>query len=239
MLYDYLLEATDQSCAMNPTLIHLQKLQNARHLAPGKVRPALTLVGYPNQVAEAIAFVFNDTLICDDVASAQAVTFARNVGVRSVTLDGDVYEPSGTMSGGAAPSGYDVLVRAQELRAAEVRVADVRRTLEALEREEAKGRSAREAWRARTREVDIKEHELRLLQEQVGTSNAARVRRFSSHCSLVRPLTKGRRPALDRHTSRGAQAVHRRDGGCRRSCAGEADSGQGRDQKTRERHGRV
>ena len=88
-----------------------QKLRNANHLAPGKVRPALTLVGYPDEVAEAITFVFNDTLICDDAASAQAVTFAREVGVRSVTLDGDVYEPSGTMPGGAAPSGSGILVR--------------------------------------------------------------------------------------------------------------------------------
>jgi len=71
------------------------------------------------------------------------------------------------MSGGAAPSGSGVLVRAQELRAAEEHVEDVRRTLEVLECEEAKGRSVREARRARTREVEIKEHELRLLQEQV------------------------------------------------------------------------
>ena len=147
-------------------------------------------------MAEAIAFVFNDTLICHDAASAQAVTFTRHDGVRSVTLDGDVYEPSGTMSGRAAPGRFGVLVRAQELHAAEERVADARKTLEALEREEAKGRSAREAWRARTREVDIKEHELRLLQEQVGSSNATRVRRSSSHCSLVLPLMKGPQPCF-------------------------------------------
>jgi len=79
------------------------------------------------------------------VASVQAVTFAHNIGVRSVMLNGDVYEPSGTMSGGAAPSGSGVLVRVQELRAAEERVQDAWRTLEAFEREEAKGRSAREA----------------------------------------------------------------------------------------------
>ena len=165
-------------------------MKNANHLAPGKVRPALSLVGYPDEVAEAMAFVFSDTLICDDAASAQAVTFARNVSVRSVTLDGDVYEPSGTMSGGAAPSGSGVLVRAQELRAAEERVDGARRTLEALEREEAKGRGARDAWRARTRELEIKEHELRLMQEQVGSSNAARVRRrppliSSRLCSFI------------------------------------------------------
>jgi hypothetical protein len=43
------------------------------------------------------------------------------------------------------PVGFGVLARAQELRAAEERVVDVRRTLEALERKEAKGWSLREA----------------------------------------------------------------------------------------------
>ncbi|KAI0264934.1 condensin complex subunit SMC2 [Gloeopeniophorella convolvens] len=152
-----------------------EKLQNANHLAPGRVRPALTLVGYPAEVAEAVAFVFGDTLVCDDAASAQAVTFARGVGLRSVTLDGDVYEPSGTMSGGAAPSGSGVLVRAQELRAAGERVFEAQRTLAAQEHEEASSRTARDAWRARTRELEIKGHELRLLEEQIGGSNAARI----------------------------------------------------------------
>ena len=143
------------------------------------MRPAISLVGYPDEVAEAIAFVFSDTIICDDAASAQAVTFSREVGVRSVTLEGDVYEPSGMMSGGAAPSGSGILVRAQELRGAEERVAAARRTLAELEREEASRRAARDKWRERTRELEIKEHELRLLEEQVGSSNAARVRSVS------------------------------------------------------------
>jgi structural maintenance of chromosome 2 len=165
----------------------LQKLQNAKHLAPGKVRPALSLVGYPEEVAEAIAFVFSDTLICDDAASAQAVTFARQVGVRSVTLDGDVYDPSGTMSGGAAPSGSGVLVRAQELRAVEERVAAARRTLAEFEREEVARRAARDKWKERKRELEIKEHELRLLEEQVGSSNASRVRCLSLGLSFFFP----------------------------------------------------
>ena len=166
------------------------------------MRPALTLVGYPDEVAEAIAFVFSDTLICDDAASAQAVTFAREVGVRSVTLDGDVYDPSGTMSGGAAPSGSGILVRAQELRAAEERVAEAQRTLGAREREEAAGRASRDAWRARTREVEIKEHELRLLEGQVGSSNAARVR--VSVRSRVFVFTLTRCGVVDRRTCRRA-----------------------------------
>jgi len=78
------------------------------------------------------------------------------------------------MSGGVAPIGSGSLVRAQELRAAEERV----------EREEAKGRVTREAWGARMHDREIKERELRLLQEQVGSSNATRVRRCSILVSI-------------------------------------------------------
>lgn len=177
--------------------------------------------------------MFNDTMICDDPQSAQAVTFARNVGVRSVTLEGDVYEPSGTMSGGAAPSGSGVLVRAQELRAAEERVAQARGTLEALEREEAAARPGRDAWRARTRELQIKEHELRLLGEQVGSSNAARVRASSSLCIAIFFVTETPLPMflLDWRASRTAPAVYWRDGNGREGREGEAGGGEGGDQE--------
>ena len=75
------------------------------------------------------------------------------------------------------------LMRAQELRAVEAR-----RTLGVREREDAAGRASRDASRARTREVEIKEHELRLLEGQVGSSNATRVRvSFSLVFSLSHP----------------------------------------------------
>ena len=105
-----------------------------------------------------------------------------------------------------------------------------RMTLGALDRKEAKGRLATEEWRAHTREVEIKEPELPLLQEHVGTSPAAQVRHSSSHCPLGLPLMKGPPPVLDRHATSGAQVVHRRHGHCGQGCAREAHSGRGGDQ---------
>ena len=55
-------------------------------------------------MAKAIAYVFSDTLICDDAESAKRVTFHREVGVRSVTLQGDVYDPSGKYKSFWTPS---------------------------------------------------------------------------------------------------------------------------------------
>lgn len=132
-------------------------------------------------------YVFGDTMICDDAASAKLVTFSPQVGgVRSVTLDGDVYDPSGTLSGGSAPSSSGTLVRVQELLGAEKKVADASRKLEQLETAEERGRDGREKWKKLARELEMKEHEMRLLEEQVGGSNATRVcsRHLRSYIAL-------------------------------------------------------
>lgn len=147
-------------------------------MSGGKARLAISLIGHPNEVANAMFYVFGGTFICEDAQTAKQITFSREVGVKSVTLDGDVYDPSGTLSGGAAPSSSGVLIKVQQLIEAEGNLQEARRKLEALEREEGRSRDAREKWKALSRELNMKEHELKLLQEQVNGSNASRV------CSL-------------------------------------------------------
>ncbi|KAG6829207.1 hypothetical protein H0H92_005336 [Tricholoma furcatifolium] len=152
-----------------------KQIDAAQRLAPGKVRPALSLVTYDDEVANAIAYVFSDNFICDDAESAKRVTFSREVGVRSVTLDGDVYDPSGTLSGGSAPSGSGILVRVQALLAVGVQLSEAREELEALEDDETRTRKVREEWRQLCRELEMKEHEAKLMEEQVEGSNASRI----------------------------------------------------------------
>lgn len=44
------------------------------------------------------------------------VTYHPNIMCRSVTLDGDVVDPEGTLSGGAAPVGANILLELEEIR---------------------------------------------------------------------------------------------------------------------------
>ena len=145
---------------------------------------AISLVGYPEEVANAMLYVFSDTLICADAESAKKVTFSSEVGVRSVTLEGDMYDPSGSLTGGAAPSGSGILIRAQELMEIGGRLETAKRALAGLEKEGERKKQAREEWRRLKGELEMKEHEGRLMEEQVGGSNAARVGalRFLSAC---------------------------------------------------------
>ena len=69
-------------------------------VSAGQVRPALTLVGFEEELRPAMAYVFGSTFVCDTLETAKKVTFDKQVMTRSVALAGDVFDPSGTLTGG-------------------------------------------------------------------------------------------------------------------------------------------
>lgn len=160
---------------MSRLISFMQKLATAERLAPGKVNLALSLIGYDDDVAAAMAYVFGDMLICADKEAAQKVTFNKAVGVKSVTLEGDVYDPSGTLSGGAAPSSSGILQKVQELNALDKEINTCQRELSHINKELSQAKATIDAYRKAKRELDLKEHEVSLLEQQVQNSNAAKV----------------------------------------------------------------
>ena len=128
-----------------------------------------------------MGFVFGSTFICKDSETAKQVTFSKEIGgARSVTLEGDVYEPSGTLSGGAAPTSSGILVKVQDLLEAEIRLDEAKGRLDVLEKQNERDRDRRERWNNASRDLQIKEHEKKLFEEQLGGSNASRVHPFTS-----------------------------------------------------------
>ena len=86
-----------------------------RSVGADNVHIALSLIGYDSEVEAAMKFVFGRTLICRDMESAKKVTFDREIHLRSVTLDGDVFDPSGTLTGGSKPATASVLDNLERL----------------------------------------------------------------------------------------------------------------------------
>jgi len=124
-----------------------------------------------------MAHTFGGAFICDDAETAKKVTFNKSVNIRSVTLAGDTYDPSGTLSGGSAPPSSGILVQVQTLLDVETELAHAQGQLSEAERNWNGDdiRRRRDNWKRLAREMDIKSHELGLAEEQVGESNAARV----------------------------------------------------------------
>ncbi|WFD32228.1 Structural maintenance of chromosomes protein 2 [Malassezia sp. CBS 17886] len=163
------------------TIIPLNKIQAgaapparvgaAQELAPGSVHLALSLVGYEAEVAAALEYVFGHTLVCRDAATARRVTFDEAVKMKSVTLDGDVYDPAGTLSGGSKQAGGGgVLLRMQELATAQ---DDYERAVRAL-RDTGAAHARLDAQAQQCAQLDealaLKMHHVQLLQQQMNVS---------------------------------------------------------------------
>ncbi|XP_055592963.1 structural maintenance of chromosomes protein 2 [Uranotaenia lowii] len=81
----------------------------------GRAVTALSCVDYERELEPAMKFVFGHSFLADDMNVAKTVTYHKQIMCRSVTLDGDVVDPSGTLSGGAAPKGGAVLLEVEEI----------------------------------------------------------------------------------------------------------------------------
>ena len=151
------------------------KVSAAQKLAPGKVNLALTLIGYDHEVEKAMEFVFGNTLICADASTAKKVTFDPAVRLKSVTLEGDVYDPSGTLSGGSAASGSGVLLTLQKLNAIAAELEQEEDKLAKLERAIAKDAQKLKSARQIKQELDLKSHEIQLAESQIASNSSSSI----------------------------------------------------------------
>ena len=152
-----------------------EKLSAAKKIAPGKVDLALSLTGYDEEVSAAMEYVFGSTLVCDDAETAKRVTFDPAVRMKSVTLEGDVYDPSGTLSGGSAPNSSGVLVTLQKLNLITKEIEDHEKELSQIQEVRAKEKNKLNAARKTKQELDLKNHEIKLTEEQINGNSSTSV----------------------------------------------------------------
>lgn len=160
---------------INAFVASAEKVGAAQRLAPGKVDLALTLVGYDDEVSRAMEYVFGNTLVCADAATAKRVTFDNAVRMKSVTLDGDVYDPAGTLSGGSKPSTGGVLVKMQDLIKIERALKEAQAELAKVEAQMHAAKAHMASFSKAKRDVELKRHQVTLLESQISGSNATRI----------------------------------------------------------------
>jgi structural maintenance of chromosome 2 len=83
--------------------------------------PAIELIGFDESVRQAMEYVFGSSLVVDSGTAANAV--CNTTKTRTVTLDGDVYDPSGTIAGGSKNNLGTTLAQLTELRQAQADLA--------------------------------------------------------------------------------------------------------------------
>ncbi|KAK0764093.1 hypothetical protein N5P37_003488 [Trichoderma harzianum] len=168
-----------------------QTIATAQRIAPGKVDLALSLVGYDEEVASAMEYVFGNTLICADAETAKRVTFDPNVRMRSITLEGDSYDPSGTLSGGSSPNSSGVLVTLQKLNTLTRQLNETEASLKDIQIRIAREKSKLDQARRIQQDLDLKKHEIKLAEDQIsGNSSSSIIQEVENMKATIAELQK-------------------------------------------------
>ena len=152
-----------------------EKIGAAQKIAPGKVDIALSLIGYDREVSAAMDYVFGSTLICQDAETAKRVTFDQAVRMKSVTLEGDVYDPSGTLSGGSSPNTSGVLVTLGKLNEIMKELQRQENELNELHEIMRGEKKKLDAMTAIKHQLDLKKHEVTLTEEQINGNSSSSI----------------------------------------------------------------
>ncbi|NXK62934.1 SMC2 protein, partial [Sylvietta virens] len=139
---------------------------------------ALSLIVYESELQKAMEYVFGTTLVCNNMDNAKKVTFDKRIMTRSVTFDGDVFDPQGTLHGGncwfysyntnniAAP----ILCKLQEVKDVEIELKKKESELAAVENELASLKMVGERYQQLKQQWEMKSEEAELLQKKLHQS---------------------------------------------------------------------
>ncbi|KAM3340612.1 structural maintenance of chromosomes protein 2-1 isoform X1 [Capsicum galapagoense] len=126
------------------TIIPLNKIQTrpvpprhqnaaAKLVGKGNAEVAISLVGYDEELKSAMEYVFGSTFVCKTIDAAREVAFSREVGIPSVTLEGDIFQPSGLLTGGSRRGGGDLLRQLHALAEAESKLSSHQKCLSEID----------------------------------------------------------------------------------------------------------
>lgn len=164
------------------TIIPLNKI-SARTLDAGVVRTAknivgkenvhtaLSLVGYESELRKAMEYVFGTTLVCDTLDNAKKVAFDKGVSTKTVTLGGDVFDPQGTLTGGARAQTASVLSKLAEVKDVQDKLRAKEAELASVEKELGSLKGTAEKYRRLKQQLDLKTEEAQILETKLQQSS--------------------------------------------------------------------
>ena len=151
---------------INDRVVKDSVMQRAKALAGDEAKLALELVGYEDEVQAAMKYVFGNTIVCENGTMAKKLAFDPDVRTKAVTLEGDVLDPSGTLTGGSRPSQGSVLARLQRLNEARDKLVECQERLARVEGSLNELMSQKASWSKLSQELDLKRHAVSLAEDR-------------------------------------------------------------------------
>lgn len=114
---------------LRPRGIDRRKVEDIQQRFHGQAHLAIDLIEYDSQLDTAMKFVFGFFFVCEDREIARRIAYDRQYGFQSVTVEGDVYDPQGCLSGGGQASTQSHFRAIATVESLELSIAEVKRNL--------------------------------------------------------------------------------------------------------------
>ncbi|CAM9911302.1 unnamed protein product [Pylaiella littoralis] len=180
---------------ITPNPLKQNQLSRAADIAQrmnGNASCAIELVGYEDDLRGAMSYVFGSSIVCDSLDVAKEVAFDRGVRARTVTLDGDSFEPQGTLTGGSKSQLGVILGRLAELQSASRELGVHEERLRGVNDKIGRLSEASKKFAKLSNEVEIRKQELSLLAERLGQSSHSQLeQRLEETKKSLEEETKG------------------------------------------------
>nr|XP_031850032.1 structural maintenance of chromosomes protein 2 isoform X2 [Nomia melanderi] len=149
--------------AMDNQIIHLaQKIGGVEN-----VQPALSLIDFPEQTLSAMTWIFGQIFICKDIETAKKIAFHERIMKKCVTLEGDVVDPAGTLSGGAASKSGSMLLKIEELNAIQKELNSKQQSFQGIETTLASVANVAENYMSLKQKFDLRNYEIGMVKQRL------------------------------------------------------------------------
>ncbi|KAK9172958.1 RecF/RecN/SMC N terminal domain protein [Cryptosporidium meleagridis] len=150
------------------TLNSARTLINCNSRDDLRVLSAMDILKFDKELEPAIKFCFGHTIICEDENIAKMVTFNPGILARTVTLNGDIYDPSGTLSGGSVPNNQRSILSAyKQYNNLRLKILANNKRIEEINKILLDSGKAADTYRHSQIQLDINKHQLKLLEERI------------------------------------------------------------------------
>lgn len=145
------------------------KLDKAEKITNNQAKLAIELLDYPNELYSAISFVFGGTIVCKNIEHAKEVAY--KVGLPSVTLEGDKFDPVGLITGGSRTLSDPLFLTMSKISSMEQQLSILEEKSAEVESKLQQLRNGKEIYDKNKQTVDLKRHEMHCLKTKLEGSN--------------------------------------------------------------------
>lgn len=124
--------------------------------------------------------------ICNNTEVAKKIAFHPQIRKRCVNLDGDIFDPNGTLTGGYVDPGQSILAKQEEYKTISQQIEDMRKDQRVLEEKIAKLRKDQDYLTNLKNDLESKTLKLNLLKEKMKQNSNAKMQ--DKHTALENDL---------------------------------------------------